>query len=174
MQGSVRSTTLSLAMLAVVSAGVGCSKEPAPAPTPAPTPTVAAAAAPAAAPATTPGAQEAVQKLLVWADSDPDTGDAPLAVEFTCDPLEDIDTPKYSWDFGDGSPPSSEQNPKHTYQRPGDYVARVRVTDKDGNIGEDETQISVDAPAAPKAKDEGAPAPGSQTRQTLTRQGEIG
>jgi len=34
----------------------------------------------------------------------------------------------YYWDFGDGSPHSSEQNPAHTYAEPGTYTWTLRVT----------------------------------------------
>ncbi|MFB2580570.1 ThuA domain-containing protein [Herbiconiux sp. P15] len=36
------------------------------------------------------------------------------------------------WDFGDGSPNSTEANPAHTYTENGDYTARLTVTDEDG------------------------------------------
>jgi len=38
----------------------------------------------------------------------------------------------YSWNFGDGTPASSEQNPAHTYAAVGDYTATVIVTDSIG------------------------------------------
>jgi hypothetical protein len=94
-----------------------------------------AASAPAAA---------ASGELIIWGDADPDTGDAPLAVEFTADPLEDIDQPVYTWDFGDGSPPSNEQNPGHTYKTPGHYSAQVKVTDVAGRTGDDTVDIDVE------------------------------
>jgi len=36
------------------------------------------------------------------------------------------------WNFGDGSPVTSEPNPAHTYAQNGDYTARLTVTDDDG------------------------------------------
>jgi PKD repeat protein len=108
-----------------------------------------------------------LEKLLLWADADPDEGEAPLATLLTADPLEDIEEARYSWDFGDGSPGSNEQNPKHTYGRPGEYTARVQVTDKHGNRGSDEVLVTVEAPEgrAPEGRaPEGAAAsePGSE------------
>ncbi|MFD2584287.1 PKD domain-containing protein [Pedobacter vanadiisoli] len=41
---------------------------------------------------------------------------------------EDFAVTKWLWDFGDGSMPSTEQNPEHTYARPGRYFARLTVT----------------------------------------------
>jgi len=41
---------------------------------------------------------------------------------------EDFAVTKWLWDFGDGSMPSTEQNPEHTYPRPGRYFARLTVT----------------------------------------------
>ena len=46
---------------------------------------------------------------------------------------EDDDDLTYSWDFGDGSAASTDQNPSHTYTAAGTYNAKVTVTD-----GEDE------------------------------------
>jgi len=35
----------------------------------------------------------------------------------------------WSWDFGDGSPTSTDQNPNYTYTIPGDYTAELTMTD---------------------------------------------
>jgi PKD repeat protein len=43
------------------------------------------------------------------------------------DPEDDSLT--YDWDFGDGSPHSSEADPIHTYTEPGSYTARLTVDD---------------------------------------------
>jgi hypothetical protein len=91
-----------------------------------------------------PSAQNPVEQLIVWGDAEPDSGEAPLEVELFVDPLEDIDSPEYSWDPGDGSDKVAGQKVKHTYARPGTYKARVTVTDADGNRGEDEVLIDVE------------------------------
>lgn len=44
----------------------------------------------------------------------------------------DGDPLSFSWNFGDGSPVSTEQNPVHVYTSPGDYAATVTVTDSIG------------------------------------------
>ena len=60
----------------------------------------------------------------------PTAGFAPLEVDFNAaasDP--DDDELSYSWDFGDGSPVSTEQNPTHTYMEAGDHEAELTVSD---------------------------------------------
>jgi PKD repeat protein/type 1 glutamine amidotransferase len=47
----------------------------------------------------------------------------------------DGDTLTYSWDFGDSTPASSEQNPKHTYANAGTFSAKVTVSDGKGGTG---------------------------------------
>ena len=49
----------------------------------------------------------------------------------------------YSWDFGDGSPVSTEPNPTHTYNAVGTYRATLTVTDDTGKTGTDDVQIVV-------------------------------
>jgi len=60
-----------------------------------------------------------------------DTGT--LVVEFT-DASTDADGTivAWSWNFGDGSPASSVQNPVHTYAVGGSYEVTLTVTDNDG------------------------------------------
>ncbi len=59
----------------------------------------------------------------------PLSGAAPLEVQFT-----DLSTgglyviQSRSWDFGDDTPASSEQNPKHTYEDPGSYTVTLTIT----------------------------------------------
>ena len=38
-------------------------------------------------------------------------------------------THNFQWKFGDGTPDSHEQNPKHTYEKPGKYRADLDVGD---------------------------------------------
>lgn len=92
-------------------------------------------------------ALDPIEQIIVLADADPDIGEAPLTVELFCDPLEEIEEPRYSWDPGDGSDRLSGQRVQHTYRRPGVYQARVVVTDAQGNRGEDEIRIDVEEPA---------------------------
>ncbi len=64
----------------------------------------------------------------------PISGSAPLTVNFSgfgsYDPDSD-DTLTYLWNFGDWNT-SNEQNPTHTYQKAGNYIAILTVTDNHG------------------------------------------
>jgi uncharacterized repeat protein (TIGR01451 family) len=69
----------------------------------------------------------------VVASASPLTGNAPLTVNFTATGSDLDGTIKsYSWNFGDNTPNSSQQNPSHTYQINGTYQATVTVTDDSG------------------------------------------
>jgi PKD repeat protein len=94
----------------------------------------------------TPTDAELKSRLIIWADAEPDGGDAPLTVKFRCDPLGETAITSYEWDFGDGSPKVKEESPSHTDEKPGSYTARLVVGDAKGSKGEDETVIDVEAP----------------------------
>ncbi|WP_163993147.1 PQQ-dependent sugar dehydrogenase [Pyxidicoccus caerfyrddinensis] len=68
------------------------------------------------------------------ASATPTSGDLPLRVRFssagTQDP--DGDVLQYTWDFGDGSAPSSLAHPEHIYAVRGFYTARLSVSDGRG------------------------------------------
>ncbi len=68
------------------------------------------------------------------ADVTPTSGFTPLRATFSSDDSTDSDgtITTYSWDFGDGSPLSSDANPTHVYTAPGTYTATLTVTDDDG------------------------------------------
>jgi PKD domain-containing protein len=85
-------------------------------------------------------------KLLILTEADPDSGPAPLTVQFKADVYEGDDPvkPKYIWSFGDGTQ-SREQNPKHVYKKPGTYQVGVNVTDGERR-GSDTLQIDVEKP----------------------------
>jgi PKD repeat protein len=59
----------------------------------------------------------------------PTSGTAPLLVTFTGSVTGGTSPYVFSWDFGDGSPKSSVQNPTHTYSTNGTYTATLTVTD---------------------------------------------
>ena len=65
----------------------------------------------------------------------PESFKAGTAVTFTdkssCYPDEIVSR---SWDFGDGSSPSSDANPSHTYTKKGSYTVEMTVTDTDGDV----------------------------------------
>ena len=90
-------------------------------------------------------------EIALVADGDPDSGEAPLHVSFTADPLLDADLEQavFTWDFGDDSPPSHERNPEHTYTKPGEYLATVQITNGRGEQGWDEVDIEVEAHELP-------------------------
>jgi glucose/arabinose dehydrogenase len=55
----------------------------------------------------------------------------------------------YDWNFGDGSPHSSERHPpEHTYAHDGRYTAKLTVTDSGGKTGTDSVVVQVGTPPA--------------------------
>ncbi len=80
----------------------------------------------------------------VIVDAEPDFGAPPLTVHFETEVTCTASPVAYSWDFGDGSKGRNEPNPKHTYEREGEYMAVVRVSAPDGGASDDEVDISVD------------------------------
>lgn len=86
--------------------------------------------------------------FFVWAEAEPEKGTAPLTVKLRADVDGDIDDVVYTWDFGDGSPPSERKNPQHVYERPGRYRANVKAAESDEVSDEDWVDIQVAAPDA--------------------------
>jgi len=136
---------LCLAGLGLVISGCGgggekTSSEPAPKPTTAvaaPTSTTVAGAKQ--------GEEDNEYELDVIAEAEPDEGAPPLKVQFTASVEEESGGPySFSWDFGDGSPKVTDQNPVHTYEKVGEYTATLTVTDQKGNKGSDEIDIFVE------------------------------
>ena len=74
-------------------------------------------------------------------DTDRTDGPVPLTVNFSgarsVDP-DPGDSIRFEWDFGDGSPLSTEVSPTHTYTQRGRYTAVLTVTDSAGR----ETRVS--------------------------------
>ncbi len=66
----------------------------------------------------------------------------PFAVQFDASESSDSDGDdlKFSWDFGDGQSGKGAQ-PEHTYDTPGNYVAKVTVTDKSGSASTAQVKI---------------------------------
>lgn len=130
-----------------------CSKseEPAKAPAapaagvPAAAPAAPAAGQPAAAPAAGANAGAAamvVDELYVDAEADPDEGPPPLAVKFTSTIEDATGAVTCDWDFGDGTPHSTDMNPTHTYQAEGDFVVTLKCKDSKGIEGETEIDVT--------------------------------
>jgi PKD repeat protein len=116
---------------------------------PSPKPTVAAAAPAAAAPvaAASPadGTEEGDEILMVWAEAEPDEGAPPLEVQLKADVSGGVGERKVKWEFGDGTPPSTEINPKHKNDKAGTFRASVEVTDGSGDSDSDYVDIEVGA-----------------------------
>lgn len=119
--------------------------------TAAPSPAAPASAAPAAPAAVTSpeGAaaaeEEAEEILMVWAEADPDEGAPPLEVQLKADVSGGVGERKVKWEFGDGSPASTEINPKHRYEKAGTYRASVEVSDASGDSDSDYVDIEIAA-----------------------------
>jgi PKD repeat protein len=132
----------SLTALLVAALGCGGGEKTS---TPAPSPTTTVPKT-AAAPTTLPAAptdEEEPAPLLAWADASVEEGKAPLTVEFKADTEGGKPPLKYVWKFGDGTPDSTDANPKHTYEKPGKYRADLEVADSAGDSDSDYMEIDV-------------------------------
>lgn len=97
-----------------------------------------------AAPQAQASAADEVDELYVDLEADPDEGAPPLTVKFTST-IEDATPPlTYKWDFGDGSPPSTDGNPTHVYAKAGEYTATLNVKDSKGIAGSEEVDVLVE------------------------------
>ncbi len=63
-------------------------------------------------------------------------------MSFTLDSDSDESIQSYYWNFGDGST-SAEKNPTHVFLGEGDYIVQVMVTDKEGRVVTEITNVSV-------------------------------
>jgi len=52
----------------------------------------------------------------------------------------------YSWDFGDGSTPSTLENPTYTYDGEGTYLVKLTATGKGGDLSVKEEEIVINDP----------------------------
>jgi PKD domain len=69
-------------------------------------------------------------------------GSTPLSVDFA-DKSTGARLVSWSWNFGDGSKKSTEQNPSHTYAAPGTYGVRLTVRDSNGLTSVVTKQVTV-------------------------------
>jgi PKD repeat protein len=83
--------------------------------------------------------------LTVSVSATPTSGPAPLAVSFTGTRSGGTGYYTTDWDFGDGSPHSSQLNPSHVYTVGGTYTARLTVTDSAAATASATVTISVQA-----------------------------
>jgi PKD repeat protein len=65
----------------------------------------------------------------------PQTGEAPLTVNFTDLSSGDITITSWAWSFGDGGT-STMQNPSYEYTTPGTYTVSLMVSGPDGSVSE--------------------------------------
>ena len=84
------------------------------------------------------------QSPVAVASANPESGNAPLTVQFSSDGSNDPDgtIATYAWEFGDGST-SNEANPSYTYANTGTYNAVLTVTDDAGATGSAMITINV-------------------------------
>lgn len=125
-----RWTVVGLMMVAIAPACTRTEEKPVANPTPVVSPATA-------------DAQEGDEILMVWAEAEPDEGAPPLSVQLKADVSGGQGERKLKWDFGDGSPPSSELNPTHKYEKAGTFRASVEVSDATGDSDSDYVDIEV-------------------------------
>lgn len=83
--------------------------------------------------------------LIITAKATPQAGTSPLKISFSC-AVESGNAPyTFTWDFGDGSTKSNEQNPIHTYQLAGKHTATIFVADVSGQTRSSSILINVSA-----------------------------
>ena len=98
------------------------------------------------------------------ASATPTIGTAPLEVTFNgSNSIDDIAVVSYLWNFDDGSPSSSEENPVHSFTMPGTYQVELTVEDAEGLSDTDTVIIVVNETAneAPIAVASATPTSGS-------------
>ena len=82
---------------------------------------------------------------MAVASADQYYGPTPLAVQFSSNGSSDPDGQPitYSWNFGDGSPVSTQANPAHTFTAPPGvptkYIVTLTVTDSGGFVSANES-----------------------------------
>ncbi len=83
--------------------------------------------------------------LQLTVTANPDSGIAPLGVDFKGTVSGGLGPYGYDWSFGDGAS-SADANPHHEYARAGSYEARLVVTDSEGAQVSQKAIVSVAAP----------------------------
>ena len=137
------SATLAFALLLGLSGCGGGGPAEAPQATPATAPSAAGVTSTTVAGQEKADEDEEAAPLLAWADATPEDGQAPLSVEFKSDVEGGTAPLKFTWSFGDGTPDSSDANPKHVYQKAGKYRADLTVNDNAGDSDTDYIEIEV-------------------------------
>ena len=97
---------------------------------------------------------------ITTASATPTEGVSPLSVAFAVAAADPDDDPlTYAWDFGDGTPVSSQQNPTHSYATAGSYTAAVTVSDGQGGTVSRSFPIAVAIGSVTTTGDVGASVP---------------
>jgi PKD repeat protein len=89
----------------------------------------------------------------------PESGLAPLQVQFSSNASGGDGSLSYAWNFGDGNT-STSANPVHTYQTAGQFNASVTVTDANGDSASGSVQIDVGSDLVPSASASATPKSG--------------
>jgi len=135
----------SVGALAVLSAAACTPSENKTAAAPSPSSTPAGVAPVVATSPAADATEEGDEILMVWAEAEPDEGAPPLEVQLKADISGGVGERKIKWEFGDGSPASTEVNPKHKYDKPGTFRASVEVSDSSGDSDSDYVDIEIGA-----------------------------
>ena len=92
----------------------------------------------------------------------PAAGDIPLTVSFSSTGTYDADGQQlsYTWDFGDGSPPSNEENPTHLFTKVGAFAVTLRVAEKSAPFTESSEEVTVRTGVSPPVAIIDYPLPG--------------
>ena len=84
--------------------------------------------------------------LSASASADVQAGPPPLDVHFSGAASGGQAPYFYSWNFGDGSNPTTLQNPSHTFSTSGTYTVTLTVTDINLDTATDTLDIAVSGP----------------------------
>ena len=102
------------------------------------------------------------------AEASPTSGASPLTVKFKGSGSSDPEgrSLRYDWDFRDGTSHSTSRDPSHTYNKTGEFDARLKVTDPAGasatatvhiSVGNTAPVVTIAAPAEGARYQAGAP-----------------
>jgi len=138
-----------LAVVAIAAAsltGCGGCEEPPPPPAPPPVQGVLPEQAAPAKPNPPPVPDQHACGVLVFTNVD--GGAAPLQAQLTAEGDCTKGTAKVEWDFGDGSPAATGPNVVHTFEKPGTFTVRGKITSDElpGIEDSDTVEIVVTAP----------------------------
>jgi multiple sugar transport system substrate-binding protein len=86
--------------------------------------------------------------LTVIASANPTAGTIPLTVSFKAVPIGGTPPYTFKWNFGDGTPTSSQQTTTHNYTTAGTYTANITITDSTATTTSDTMTIKA-TPATP-------------------------